>query len=366
MAFNPFHGFRKHQKVFFAALTIICMLTFVMMGGSFAGGDAFSELSRLFGGRGRGAAEVASLYGKSITAPELIILREQRRLANNFMSFAVETAQQNIIEDLSKNVTEFDKPIQDEVRQIALFRQFAMQGYGSVQDYGQRLNQVLFRLSSLRTSLVTANKTNEANKVVRLQDSFQRDLLQLQRRDDLYPGHNLYFGGATTIEGLLDFMIWKHEADRLGIQLSPEDIRTEISRETWKSLPQDQASMILTQLVGRQLRGSAGELLTALGEEFRVRLARAALTGYDPEGFIQPPAMVSPAELWDYYRKNRTTVDVSMLPIKVERFLPLVKEEPTKEELTDLFEKYKDEEYAPFKATPGFKQPRRVRIEWVE
>ena len=30
MAFNPFHAFRKHQKVVFAGLTIICMLTFVL------------------------------------------------------------------------------------------------------------------------------------------------------------------------------------------------------------------------------------------------------------------------------------------------------------------------------------------------
>ena len=33
MAFNPFHSFRKHQKVIFAVMTIICMFVFVLQFG---------------------------------------------------------------------------------------------------------------------------------------------------------------------------------------------------------------------------------------------------------------------------------------------------------------------------------------------
>src|SRR5439155_27266055 len=97
MAFNPFQAFRKHQKVFFAALTIVCMLTFVMAGAGFAGGDFFSELTRwLTGGRGR-SNEVATLYGRRISDREITDLRRQRRLANEFMKYSVWQAHNKII-----------------------------------------------------------------------------------------------------------------------------------------------------------------------------------------------------------------------------------------------------------------------------
>src|SRR5262249_55227504 len=46
-------------------------------------------------------------------------------------------------------------------------------------------------------------------------------------------------------------------------------------------------------------------------------------------------------------------------------FIPQVKDKPTDRELQELFDRYKDREQASDKPEPGFKQPRRVRIEWV-
>ena len=56
------------------------------------------------------------------------------------------------------------------------------------------------------------------------------------------------------------------------------------------------------------------DLISALGEEFRVRLAQTTLLGFDPGGIMQVPAPVTPAELWDYYRRKRTELVVEMLP----------------------------------------------------
>ena len=47
MAFNPFRGFRKHQKVIFGGLTILCMVTFVMCG-SMGRGDFFETVAQMF------------------------------------------------------------------------------------------------------------------------------------------------------------------------------------------------------------------------------------------------------------------------------------------------------------------------------
>src|SRR5262245_28231140 len=91
MAFSPFRAFRKHQKAFFAALTILCMVTFVMCG-SMGQGDFFSYVAGVFTGR-RHADTVATLYGKDISFKEINALREQRRMAEYYI----------------RNVTELDR-----------------------------------------------------------------------------------------------------------------------------------------------------------------------------------------------------------------------------------------------------------------
>ena len=96
MAFNPFHGFRKHQKVVFAALTIVCMLTFVLASGVGMAGDFFSELSRWLGGQRRSGTDVARLYGSRVSGPDIQTLRNQRRAANAYMASAVQSAHDNL------------------------------------------------------------------------------------------------------------------------------------------------------------------------------------------------------------------------------------------------------------------------------
>jgi len=82
MAFNPFHAFRKHQKVLFAILTIICMIVFVFQ---FGGADPFQRLLVWLGAsRGRGQL-VATIYGHKVYEADLDRLRQDRETANNFV-----------------------------------------------------------------------------------------------------------------------------------------------------------------------------------------------------------------------------------------------------------------------------------------
>src|SRR5436190_1590334 len=101
MAYSPFHVFRKHQKAVFAALTIVCMLTFVMSSGLGGAGDAFVEIQRLLTGRGK-YPEVGTLYGRTVDLREISILREQRRLANTYMAQAVNFASTKVFMDVQK------------------------------------------------------------------------------------------------------------------------------------------------------------------------------------------------------------------------------------------------------------------------
>jgi hypothetical protein len=76
MAFSPFRAFRKHQKAFFAGLTIVCMLTFVLAGSMSRGGDFFSWVGTLIGASRE--PKVALLYGKPVYRAEILNLRSQR------------------------------------------------------------------------------------------------------------------------------------------------------------------------------------------------------------------------------------------------------------------------------------------------
>src|SRR5207249_3428207 len=83
MAFNPFHSFRKHRKVVFAALTIVCMFTFILSGvGGFRGSDPIERLLNVFGSTRHQGPLVVTLHGKKLYQSDLDRLRVGRQLAN--------------------------------------------------------------------------------------------------------------------------------------------------------------------------------------------------------------------------------------------------------------------------------------------
>jgi hypothetical protein len=381
MAFNPFHAFRKHQKVVFAALTIICMLTFVLasgVGGSGRGrgGDFFEEMARWVGKKS--ARDVARLYGSTVDLSEIVQLRMRRQAANNYIVNAIIAAHDNVLgaivdaigADMPSPGGGGNEAKQAEKQNLAFSRQLAFRFPQFAQEYQRRLDQYDFRLRQAEASANTAKNTADAMRLADLRAKLlalrqQFDWLVLPNKDDLYPGGNLYFGGSISVEGLLDFMIWLHEADRLGIQLSNDDIKQAVDAETLNALS-GRDDHAIRMSMAREGIGSGPALLAALGDEFRVRLAQAAIVGFDPGGFNMPPPLVTPSELLDYYRRERTEVSLSMLPIPVSKFVPQVKAKPTQEELKALYDAHKDEEYNPEQETPGFKQPRQIQVAWVD
>ena len=361
MAFNPFHAFRKYQKTLFAALTIICMFTFVLSSGiSGSGGEFFTEMAMLVGVRSR-EPEAASLFGKKIDRRDFILLREQRVVANQFMDAAISLAVDKIVQDALGPRSPLDQITKNQLQRVAQSWQQAM-------FQGLPPGFIQFQLSSIQEGL--KDKPAQAQLVGLFGLALQKKSQQTQRffqQDELYnsKGPALYFGGGTSAQALLDFMIWRHEADRLGIQLTPADVRAEIERETLGRLDQNDINILQRQLGSRRSTGPGIDIASAIADEFRVRLAQLALLGYDPGTTSQVPALVTPYEFWEYYRKNRTEASVRFLEIPVQHFVSQVKENPTEDELKAFHEQYKDEEYAPTKATPAFKLPRRVKVEWI-
>lgn len=363
MAFNPFHRFRKHQRTVFAALTILCMITFVMSSG-FGGGDFFSEVRRFFGGRAA-YPELVSLNGHKYTNRELINLREQRRVANQFIGTAVFVALNNAesqVRMLAGAGSKLDEPTKADVtRALDQVRQVLSQPQPETLLFLAQSG-----LQGLESRLTSAKRNDEARLIKAYRELLPKQLYMMHfPKDDLYPQENLYFGGSLTPDGIVQFVLMKNEADRMGIRLSLEDVNEAIKQETMGRLTERDWEAVQSSVgIGRNL--SHPQLIEAVTTEFRVRIAQTALLGYDPGGFPNVPSPITPSELYDFYVKQRTELNVKLLPLPVSKFLPEVTEKPTDEELQKLFEDYKNEEYSPTRDKPGFKQPRRVKVEWIE
>jgi len=311
MAFNPFHKFRKHQKVIFAGLTIFCMFSFVMCSGVQQGGDMAGWLLSFFGGgRGGPAVDVATLYGKKVTNRELDDLRQQRELARAYLRGASEVAAERYAQDLVARHPPGSRP----------------------QDLQNLLFSARFTMMQALAPLIRDNNDNDA---------------------------------------LINFMIWRHVADTLGITLTEDDVNKLITRVTKGKLSRTDSGRVETFVRGQFKNSTPDQLAKALTEEFRVQIAQDAILGKEGSPFAQTtiinnvPAFPTPFEFWNFYKDQRTTVEVKLLPIKVEDFLAKVTEKPTDEELRALFTRFQDQELSPESRDPGFKRPRRVQIEWL-
>jgi hypothetical protein len=356
MASSPFRVFRKHQKVIFAALTILCMVTFVMCSGLSAGENFLSTLGVAFGVRHRPDI-VATLYGKDVSAQEIQELRAQRRLAEAYIRAITQVDREQVLNAVMNASKKWDEPQQRVVQQVLMYRYLSMQSPQFRAQYFQALQQ----LQGLHFQFEVAKKTAEAGLTQDLLRALEREIMLMIR-----PRNEFYFGGTTSLEDALDFMIWRHEADRRGIQLTHQDINDLVLRETDnRGIPRADQKNIEESL--RRFRNfTPDSFRTALADEFRVRIAKTALMGDDRSDPTSAVTWATPYEFWQFYKENRTENEIAALPIPVRNkdFLAQVGQ-PSEKDLKELFEKYKDVEYQEGSPDPGFKVPPRIEVEWV-
>jgi hypothetical protein len=351
MAFHPFAFFRKRQKPLLAAVTIVSMFIFILTGFS---GSITDRVGGLFGTR-KDKAEVVTLFGKTVTVSDVDQVSQDRRQAHVFMSQAVASSQPSLSESERKEV--MDRVFQE------IFRQDPMAGPNAMRAH----------LLNYRQELLKANRTEAARFVMHQLRGFE-----MMNWSQQHPG-TLYFGGGTTPDELLDFIIWRKQADRLNITLTDEDLRKMINAEAdGEVLTGDPVkdNKTIALYLQSQFHGAIDPkaVLNALREEFRVRMAKEVLLGSAGSaraavgaglGGDEVPGEGTPDEFWNYYKDNLTALTVTFLQVPVKQFTGQVKKEPSQQELEDLFRRYKNDEPSPDRPAPGFKVPRKVKVEWV-
>jgi len=144
---------------------------------------------------------------------------------------------------------------------------------------------------------------------------------------------------------LLDFLVWKHQADKLGISLTEKGVlrmalvstgnKAGSQSDTFADDPRVKEFLARRQARDRD-RITPKELQAALLEEFRVALAREMITGRPAPGTFPAVALnllpttpgpdVPPPRVFEQFRKLTTNETVGLLEIPVEAFLAQVDE----------------------------------------
>jgi hypothetical protein len=366
MAFNPFTSFRRYQKTIFATMAIVCMLLFVLSSGG-AGADLLQQLIDWFsrGGGGKGDA-AASIDGKKIGQEAVGTVMQHRKLADTYMLVVTDQAHRQVFDNVRRQREEANPELQKVIDQYSIIEQLKQQFPAEylISDIA-RLQQQLRQVHLTITLGNPANKEKQLAIVDTLQNLMERERVRLNKA--IVQGREGFFGGRPDkTEDALDFMLWKKQADKLGIRMMKEDVAQAIGAETMNQKLPPETTKAIDQFLHDKFRGfSLDNLNTALTDEFRVRAAKTAILGEPAYTRTAPPVTATPDELFEWYKDVRTTIRTGLIEVPVAKFVDKVTETPTDAQLRELFDKHKNDEYNPASEQPGFKEPRRVKVEWI-
>jgi hypothetical protein len=361
MAFNPFHGFRKHNKVVFAGLTILCMFVFVLSSGM-GGGDFFTQITDAISGRMK-RTTLVSLDGEQFSARDIDLVNYQRRMANDYMDGAIAVARNGLDQRLNKTVEQLPPDAQRKVQELYTTRYIALMTR-DVQQVQRAYYNSLVQLQQADSE----KKTDLANALGTMRRLLELDFAAVANRRT----GERFFGMTDNdkIDDTVNFLVWRQQADKLGVRLTDADVNTMIAEETGGELTKEAADILENMMQEKFRNGYTAEgLFNALRDEFRVRIAQLSLTGscsgVGRYTLTAAPVQLTPQESWDLFKDARTTVRVGMIDLPVKDFIAQVKDTPGEDDLKKLFEKYKNDEPSPDRDLPAFKEPRRIGVEWV-
>lgn len=412
MAYNPFTWFRKNQKTLFAILTIIIMFVFTAQ---FGAGDVMHHVNFWFStGRSLGQ-EVTELSGRTVRTGDIDELATRRRLANRFLRENLQREHQAALDNLLNKRLKLDEGAENNplfglreiVQKIQLnrvmlentqrqFQQAMLKGQVDpqlMQFFNMQMNNTIQRaqedtinsLSDPNTGLAAIAARDNVRDNPEYLDlimqvgsilGFEFWTLTAQRDDFI-------LGGNREPESILDFMLWQQQADKLGINLTDEDLVKQINRDAGgmeifeagtTNLRKNKRLMEFASRAEQEF-GLVTDtmLIDALREEYRVAMAQSLLLGHEP-GFrawrslvsrVGNPTTGTPDEFLQFVRDYRTTLRVQLMPLNIEAFVSQVTDQPSEEALRRLFDRYKEQEPDPARRSPGFKLPRRIRAQYV-
>jgi len=157
--------------------------------------------------------------------------------------------------------------------------------------------------------------------------------------------------GPATEEAVVEMWVLDERARRMGMVISDGAINKYL-----RDFTNDQIKPQVFNDIVKQLGATQPQLFEALrGELMAKRLRDISLAG---------AGQSTPAQRWDYYRRQKQRASVEVAPVRVEDFIGEVADAPT-EDLQAFFDAHKEQEPDPASPTPGFKEPKKAAFQVV-
>lgn len=375
MAFNPFDSFRKRSKTIFAVVGIVVMFTFVLSAGTGGQTDFFHQIGNFFG-RGPRGTTVAEAFGENIPITELDEIRRQRLAANSFMSLAKNASYMNLAKEIRKDLQgdRFSKETKAAIDRFIELKVESTKNGEEFEKYSTYLRQ-MFNGPAAQLMARARQAVKPDSEDAKVLDSVQEITFH-----DLFGFNRPFFttvGGDST-KDLLDFDLLLKKAERSGIEFSPDAVRELFMRDIGGRFTKRDNGEIEATLrkSGRFPNFSGDWLMNAVANEYKARAMLVSLQGNqssispmfsrgDSQTVSALPGAVTPNEFYQFYQDRCREVNFTLVEIPTESFVASVKETPTAKDLNQLFMKYRGDESDPAKDTPGFKESRKVMIDFV-
>ena len=360
MAYNPFDMFRRNQKTLFAILTVFIMFMFVL---NFGQGDFFQWVPQWLGSRKHTGEIVAVVDGSKLYESELSRKQTDRVLANEFMTRAASVASQNMEQYVRTGLasaTPTSKAAVDEMLQARgllfggnqQFAQFAQQMY---QASEQRLTEEV-----KKDNLSKDDQDLLRNAVA---------LMSLDTTNAAASRFGYFFNQPNrTRKDEYEYALWMHKADKLGIRIAADDVPDLLAKEFNGRFADADFKDLEDKYLGRKNGYTRERLYAALADEFKVRAAQSVVLGPQTLKVSNPgtQAVSSPYDAFRFYREQCDAATFGVISVPVENYIPQVTGSPTAAEIQELFTKHRNEEPDPTKDRPGFREPRKLKFEWME
>lgn len=339
MAYNPFNIFRRNQRTIFAVVTVFIMFTFVLSSGLGGGNDFFDWFPRWLSGKSRKGDQLCTIDGTKVYDSEVRNLRFQRVMASKFMELAAGQTLDNLHRALNEQMVQGSP-------EFKIFFQMALQNPMQMGGLSEMIK------NNPKAKQADKDAANTVEVISRLYQN-----LFLPRVAGTYfamaPNRNT--------RDLVDFLLWEKKADQLGIRFTTEDVKTLIQQEFMGQFKND---VPVREALQKEVQGFSLEAcLKALAAEFRVRAAQSVLLG--DRTLATSPVFSPPYEVFEFYRDKTSPTAYEVLAVPAANFVGQVGETPSEADLQRLFNERKDYEPDPSREEPGFREPRKVKVEWV-
>lgn len=210
------------------------------------------------------------------------------------------------------------------------------------------------------------NRRQAANSFVGQVISETRDPQELNFLAQQYQFGFGFDGSVMSDRDIVTTELLRREADRLGLSVTIDSVYDYIKQISDNKLSSGKFKEIRTSL-----GLSETELHSILQSELQARLAAEYLYDYEFDDLFRYSPTLTPQEYWEFYQRMYVAQKAEVAAIPVEPFIDETAE-PSPNELATFFEEHRrnfpnlTEKNAVEEGRPGFRQPRRVQLAYLE